>query len=162
MAVVTTKSTAVTAADVLDKVDRRIARARLLTSIGFVNKAAADSNNSVYRFARIPSSAIIRSITINSDAAITGGTAFQLAVYDATNANGGAAIGNLTSFGAASDLSTAGIKTLRPAPADVEKSIWTLLAQPVTDPGKLIDIVLVATASGSTAANISVDVHWTE
>lgn len=161
MAVVTTKSTAVTAADALEKVSRKIARARLLTSIGFVNKAAADSNNSVYRFARIPSTATVRNIVINSDAVITGGTAFQLAVYDQTSQNAGAAIGNLTSFGAAADLSTAGIKSLRPAPADVEKPLWQL-AGLATDPGKLVDIVLVATASGSTAANISVDVHWCE
>lgn len=161
MAVVTAKSTAVTAADVLDKVDRRIARARLLTSIGFVNKAAADNNTSVYRFVRIPSTALIRSITIVSDAAITGGTAYQIAVYDQTSQNAGAAIGNLTTYGTAADLSTAGTKSLRPAPADAEKSIWQLLGLTV-DPGKLVDLVLVATTAGTTAANISMDVHWTE
>lgn len=161
MAVVTTKSTAITAADALEKVSRKIARARLLTSIGFVNKAAADNNASVYRFVRIPSTATIRNVVVNSDAAITGGTAYQLAAYDQTSQNAGAAIGNLTSFGAAVDLSTAGIKSLRPAPADVEKPLWQL-AGLATDPGKLVDIVLVATTAGTTAANISVDVHWCE
>lgn len=161
MAVVTTKSTAITAADALEKVSRKIARARLLTSIGFVNKAAADNNNSVYRFARIPSTATIRNIIINVDAAITGGTGYQLAVYDQTSANAGAAIGNLTSFGAAADLSATGIKSFRPSPADVEKPLWQL-AGLTSDPGKLVDIVLVATAAGTTAANISMDVHWCE
>lgn len=162
MAIVTTKSTAVTAADNKEKVDRRIARARMLTSTGFVNKAAADNNTSVYRFVRIPSSAIVRSITLNSDAAITGGTAYQLAVYDQSSENAGAAIGNLTSFGAAADLSTAGIKVLRPTAADSEKSLWQLLGQTAVDPGKLVDIVLIAGTAGTTAANIQMDVHWTE
>ncbi len=160
MAVVNTKSTVVTNADAGVLSDRKFARARLISSIGFVNKAASDSNASVFRFARLPSNAVIRAITVNSDAAITGGTAYQLAGYD-TATNGGLVIANLTSFGAALDLSTASIKTTRPGAADVEKALWHLLGLTV-DPGKMIDIALLATTAGSTAANISADVVWVE
>jgi hypothetical protein len=161
MALVNTKSTVITNADAGVLSDRKLARARVLSSIGFVIKAASDSNNSVFRFARLPSNAIIRSITVNSDAAITGGTAFQLAGYDTPTANSGVVIANLTSFGAALDLSTAGIKTVLPGAADVEKTLWQLLGL-ATDPGKSVDIALLATTSGSTAANISMDIHWVE
>lgn len=161
MAVVNTKSTVITNADQGVLSDRKFARARLLSSTGFVNKAAADSNASVFRFARLPSNAIIRAITVNADAAITAGTAYQLAGYDTPSANGGVVIGNLTSFGAALDLSAAGIKSVRPAAGDVEKTLWQLLGL-ATDPGKSIDIALLATTAGSTAANISMDVVWVE
>lgn len=160
MAVVNTKGTAVTNADAGVLTDRKFARARLISSIGFVNKAAADSNNSVFRFARLPSNAVIRAVNVNSDAAITAGTAYQLAGYD-TATNGGVVIANLTSFGAALDLTTAGIKTIRPAAADVEKALWQLLGLTV-DPGKMIDIALLASTAGTTAANISLDVVWVE
>lgn len=160
MAVVNTKSTTVTNADAGVLSDRKFARSRLISSIGFVNKAAADSNASVFRFARLPSNAVIREITVNSDAAITAGTAYQLAGYD-TATNGGLVIANLTSFGAALDLSTASIKSVRPGAADVEKALWQLLGLTV-DPGKSIDIALLASTAGTTAANISLDVVWVE
>lgn len=164
MAVVNTKSTVITNAD---------ATARTLTSskitggmylreaVGTVEVAAADDNDSVYRFVRVPSNARITSVERANDA-ITGGTDYNIGVHK-TAADGGAVVSD-NLFGDAIDMSSASAfqdityETTAANISKVEQELWQLLGL-TTDPGLMYDITATGIAVGSGAGTIALRVR---
>jgi hypothetical protein len=159
MAVANTKSTHVGNADnvPVKATPVRVAEGRLKESVATVEVAAADDNGSVYRMHRVRSDARVSSIEIANDA-ITGGTGYDVGVYD-TNENGGAAVDDDV-FASALDLSSAGGFTDRTYEATaaniskVEQALWELLGLS-SDPGKEYDICLTADTVGTAAGTIA-------
>jgi hypothetical protein len=106
MAVVNTKSTLITNADATPvvKSDAGLGGGLLHVAMATVEVAAADDNNSVYRFARLPSNARVVSMRVFCDA-ITAGTDYNVGLYQ-TAANGGAVVDD-NCYADAVDLSSA-------------------------------------------------------
>lgn len=165
MAVVNTKSTHITNGDASPPVltSSYIAAGVLRESVGTVEAAAADDNNSVYRMVRVPSNARITSILLASDA-VTGSTDINVGVYQ-TAANGGAVVSDNV-FGDAVDLSSATgftevlLETTATDIDKVEKRLWELLGLSA-DPLRDYDIALTAIAAASAAGTYSMKVKWT-
>lgn len=158
------KSTAITNADATPRLlnSSFIEDGILRESVGTVEVAAADDDNSVFRMVRVPSNARICSVELFNDA-ITGGTAYHVGAFR-TAADGGAAIDNDV-FATSVDLSSA-----RVAPLDVvfealnidliERRLWQILGL-TSDPGYMVDIGLFAATIGTAAGTISLRVRWT-
>jgi hypothetical protein len=171
MAVANTKSTAITNADATPPVlvNRAIAGADIKISKGICAVAAADDDNSVYRFARLPSNAVIHSIRILNDA-ITGGTAYHCGVWD-TAENGGAVV-DADLFASSVDISagnTAWLELRYEAATTAvidhaERQLWYILdlgaATLASDPNKQYDICLQGATVGTGAGDILMEVHW--
>lgn len=163
MAVVNTKSTAITNADASPTVlnGPHVENGMVRNSVGTVEVAAADSDGSVFRFVRIPSNARIKSIKVFCDA-ITAGTSFDCGLYQ-TAANGGAVL-LAAAFASAVDLSTAitlGTEILFEAKdiANIQKRVWEdggLSAEAI----RFYDICLTGNTVGSAAGTISLSVDY--
>lgn len=163
MAVVNTKSNAITNADAtpLVKSARTLTRAPLFAATATVEVAAADSDGSVFRMVRLPSNAVVYKIDVLNDA-ITSGTDYDFGLYK-TAADGGAVV-DADAFASAVDLSSA-----RVAPLDithealnidkVEKRLFEV-ATLTTDPNILYDLCFTANTVGSAAGTISVVVYY--
>lgn len=175
MAVANTKSTAITNADATPAVltNRAISGAPLQVSIGICEVLAADDNGSVYRFVRLPSNAIIHSISIRNDA-ITGGTDYDCGLYDVAGVNNGAVI-DADLFASSVDISsgvaaTAASTLLRweaATTADIalgEYRLWQIAdagaATLTADPNKQYDICLTGNTVGTGAGTILMRVDW--
>ena len=164
MAVANTKSTLITNADATPPVltSPRTSGAHLREAVGTVEVAAADDNNSVYRFVRVRSNARISSVEHASDA-VTGGTDYNIGVWD-TAANGGVVVSeNL--FSDAIDMSSAHAftdgtyETTATNIASVEQELWQLLGLS-SDPGKDYDIAAIGITVGTGAGTISLRVRY--
>lgn len=159
MAVANTKSTLVTKLDTGKGAPLYLSGASPHAAAATLEVAAADDNNSVYRFARVHSSWRVTSIGLYNDA-ITGGTAFDCGLY--ASADGAAVDSDL--FATAVDLSTA-----RTVPteilfealdiAKIDKRIWELLGL-AADPQVEYDLCLTGTTVGTGAGTISLAVQW--
>ena len=164
MAVVNTKSTAITNADATPPVltSSYIAGGILRESVGTVEAAAADDNDSIYRMVRVPSNARITNVLVASDA-VTGSSDVNVGVWQ-TAANGGAVVSENV-FGDAVDLSSATAYTdviLETTAADIdkaEKRLWELLGLSA-DPQRDYDICLKAVAAASAAGTYSMKVRF--
>jgi len=162
MAVVNTKSTAISNADATPSVanDPHLEGGRLRCSVGKVEVAAADDNNSIYRFCRLPSNAIVHKIEVSNDA-ITSGTDFDMGLYETADNGGAAKDANL--YADAIDLSSAGGPTDRTYEAedinDGDKRIFDALGDS-TDPFRKYDLGMIGIAVGSGAGTILVRVYW--
>lgn len=163
--VVNTKSNQVTNADATPpvKTHNHISHGRLHETVGTVEIAAADSDGSVFRIARVHSSWRISEILRYNDA-ITSGAVYDVGLYDIA-ANGGAAV-NADLF--SSDISlTSASKTgvndqFESADIDIdkiEKAVWELLALSA-DPGKWYDLCYTGDTVGSGAGTLSVRVRY--
>lgn len=123
---------------------------------GVVEVAAADDDGSTYRILRLPSTAVLVSLQIASDALGTS-AAYNVGVYDIA-ANGGAVVDE-DEFGSAISLSSAVAWTEileEAAPTDKEKigqPLWQRLGL-TSDPGKSYDIVATGTTAGDEAGSI--------
>lgn len=164
MAVVNTKSTAITNGDATPVVitNRILTRGPVFTACGTVEVAAGDDDGSVFRFVRVPSNARIISITRFNDA-ITTGTAYEIGLHQ-TAANGGAAA-DADLFATAVDLSSASVVGVeqRFEAADIiniEKRVWELLGL-TADPQRDYDLTFTGTTVGTGAGTISVEVRYT-
>lgn len=164
MAVVNTKSTAITNADATPPVltNSYIADGMLHTSVGTVEVAAADSDGSVFRFVRVPSNARIQSIRVFCDA-ITAGTVYDCGLYQ-TAANGGAVV-DADAYASDVDLSSAittGTEIAFEARdiANVQKRVWEDAAL-TADSFREYDICLTGDTVGSAAGTITLQVTWT-
>lgn len=156
MAVVNTVATALaaqnTAGDKLATVGRP-----LYCSVGSAEVAAADEDTSTYRILRLPSSAVLFSLEIASDALGTN-AAYEVGAYDIA-ANGGAVI-DADEFGSGVSLVSAVAWTHileEAAPTDKSKigmPLWERLGY-TTDPGKAIDIVAYGSTAGDAAGTIA-------
>lgn len=163
MPIVNTKATSITNADATKVIrnDAYFIKTHLKEDTGTLEKGAGDSNNSVYRFARVKSNVRISAINLLNDA-ITGGTAYSCGVYE-TAANG-AAVVSIALFASGVDLSSA-----RAAPLDirhqasdintVEKRLWELLGLD-KDPNKEYDICLTGVTAGGGAGTITLKVQY--
>jgi len=164
MAVVNTKATAISNADADPPVtnDPALEKGLMRECSGTVEVAAADSDNSVYRMCRVPSTARVTSILVGNDA-ITSGTAYDIGVYDEA-ADGGAVI-DANEFASGVDLSSALAFTeyLNEAVAteivDCEKPLWDKLGK-TSDPNLFYDICLTGTTVGSAAGTISMKLKY--
>lgn len=153
MAVVNTLTTALAAQDAAN--DPRATLGWPLQVItGVVEVAAADSDGSTYRILRLPSTAVLVSLEIASDALGTS-AAYNVGVYDI---DGGAAVDE-DEFGSAISLSSAVAWTHileEAAPTDKEKigkPLWERLGLSA-DSAKAYDIVATGTTAGDAAGSI--------
>jgi hypothetical protein len=164
MAVANTKSTEIAGLDAAAPAfaDRRLSHGRVRKKVGTVEVQAADDNGSVYRIARVHSSWAIHSIRVFNDA-ITGGTAFDVGLYE-TAAEGGAAVDD-DAYASALDLSsgsTAGVEAaFESRNVDkVESKVWQD-AGLAADPAMFYDLCVTGDTVGTAAGTISVVVQYT-
>lgn len=164
MAVANTKSAAITAFDASPPthVGSHIAAGILRESVGTVETAAADDNDSIYRMVRLPSNARVTSILLASDA-VTGSSDVNVGIWQ-TAENGGLVVSE-NIFADAVDLSSATAFTevlLETTATDIvkcEKRLWELLGLSA-DPVRDYDLALKAVAAASTAATYSLKAKW--
>lgn len=164
MAVVNTKSTQITNADATPLVltNDHIAKGVVYETVGTVEAAAADDNDSIYRMVRVPSNARITSILIASDA-VTGSSDVNVGVWQ-TAQNGGAVVSENV-FADAVDLSSAVaftenlLETTATDIVKVEYRLWELLGLSA-DPMRHYDICLKAVAAASAAGTYAMKVKY--
>lgn len=165
MAVANTKSSSVTAFDANQLVPSYKHAGPKLSSKDYASIAAADDDGSVYRMVRLPSNAVISQLNVLNDA-ITGGSDFDLGVYD-TEDNGGAVV-DKDLF--ASAISFVGQRTLplnalfESGTVDIVENntrLWELLGLS-EDPQKDYDICFTGNTVGSAAGDIALDCEWTQ
>ena len=165
MGVVNTKATNVTNPDSTPSKANplHIHAARLYEIVGTVEVAAADSDNSVYRMARVHSSWRISSIEVFNDA-ITSGSVYDLGLWD-TAENGGAVVSqelwasDVTMVSARATPTELTYEATATNIDKIEKRLWEL-AGLTSDPGKWYDIAFKATTVGSGAGTISLRVRY--
>lgn len=158
MAVANTKSTYITNADAspVTPSSGLLAGGAVLHQKATLEVAAADDNNSVYRFFRLHTSWTLLQLLLWNDA-IASGTDFDIGAHD-TAANGGAVI-LVNAWGDAVSMASA-----RVAPLDItfeqlnvdkiEKKIWEQLGLS-TDPRKYVDITATGVTVGTAAGTLS-------
>lgn len=166
MAVVNTKATAVSNADSTPPVinPHYAEKATPRVTPFKVAVAAADDDNSVFRLARLKSSAVILNVPV-VNSAITGGTSYNLGFYQ-TAANGGAIVGSGNQLATAVDMSAA-----RAAPLDLRfeaaavttmgQRVWELLGL-TEDPQRDYDLCLTGATVGTAAGDIAGYVGYIE
>lgn len=165
MAVVNTKSTAVTNADssTFTLSSKKIASGKLRESAGVVAVANGDSIGSVLRFARVHSSWRVTDVLLGCTAVTS--AAGDIGLYDIAAAGG--AVVDADFFASAVSIATA-ITTYTqqvmesaadPAlVANVEKSLWELLGLSA-DPGKFYDVAMTLTAAATAAGYVALKVR---
>lgn len=171
MGVANTKSAAITNMDATPAVlnNRSAVRAPTYTAVQTLETAAADDDNSVYRFFRLPSNAKIYSIAVLCDA-ITSGTSWNCGIWD-TAANGGAVV-DADVFASAVDIS-AGVaawlelrfEAATTGPIEyADYELWRLLdlgaATYAIDPQKEFDLCLQGVTVGSSASTITLKITY--
>lgn len=169
MAVVNTKSTAVTNADAATQTNLslKIAGGRLRESVGTVEAVNGDSIGSTFRLARIRSSDRVSRVMLSCDAITT--CAGDVGIYDIA-ANGGAVV-DADFFASAQSLAAALVNqdVTHEADAadagagfghaDVEKPLWQALGL-AADPYKLYDIAVTLTAAAASNGTIAMKVQY--
>lgn len=167
MAVENTKSASITSLDASPPVPVGSYKhaGHVLQSYDFAEVAAADSDASVYRMVRIPSNARVLSLDILNDA-ITGGTDYDLGVYDVAEAGGAVVDANV--FSSAISMVTGRTLPLNAKYESTEVNIdegddrlWELLGLS-SDPNKFYDICFTANTVGSAAGTIALEVKWSQ
>ena len=143
--------------DTLTMPNAKTSKGVLRVSIDTVGITSTDADGSTYRLARVPSNAVLDTITIKNDA-ITGGTDFFLGFYDI---NDGAAIDadallGTTSLASAGDIDGLGSINI----ANFGKEVWEL-AGLTEDPYKLVDIVLTGNTVGTATGTVTAIVKYT-
>jgi hypothetical protein len=170
MAVVTTKSVAVTNADALPQTlsPQRIDGGRLRERLGVIEAGAADSIGSIYRMVRINSGDRVSRVLLSSDAITT--AVGDIGIYDISSVNAGAVV-DADFFASAQALTAALVNVdvtheADPADAgagfglaDVEKPLWQALGL-ATDPGKQYDVAVTLTAAATGAGTVGLKVQY--
>lgn len=169
MAVVNTKSTAVTNADAATQtnISLKIAGGRLRESVGTVEAVNGDSIGSTFRLARIRSGDRVSRVMLSCDAITT--CTGDVGIYDIA-ANGGAVV-DADFFASAQSLAAALVNqdVTHEADAadagagfghaDVEKPLWQALGL-AADPYKLYDIAVTLTAAAASNGTIAMKVQY--
>lgn len=170
MAVVTTKASAVTAADAGTAVKKILSGGILKESVGTLEAVSGDSIASIYRLARVPSNARVSRVLLSCDAITT--CAGDVGVYDIAAVNSGAVV-DVDFFASAQSLATALSNTditheadaadagAGFGQADVEKPLWQALGLSA-DPGKYYDIAVTLTAAAGSAGTVSLKVQYVD
>lgn len=169
MAVVNTKSTAVTNADAATQTNLslKIAGGRLRESVGTVEAVNGDSIGSTFRLARIRSNDRVSRVMLSCDAISS--CAGDVGIYDIA-ANGGAVV-DADFFASAQSLASALVNAdvtheadaadagAGFGHADVEKPLWQALGL-AADPYKLYDIAVTLTAAAAANGTIAMKVQY--
>ncbi len=169
MAVVNTKSTAVTNADAATQTNTslKIASGRLRESVGTVEAVNGDSIGSTFRLARIRSGDRVSRVMLSCDAITS--CAGDVGIYDIA-ANGGAVV-DADFFASAQSLAAALVNqdVTHEADAadagagfghaDVEKPLWQALGL-AADTYKLYDIAVTLTAAAASNGTIAMKVQY--
>ncbi len=166
MAVVTTKSAAITNRDAQPVVlnNAAVTRAPLKKAIGVVAAVSGDDIASKYVFCSIPSNAIVNSATVSCPDIGTTGT-MDLGLYKNT-ADGGAVV-DADFFKAAIDthsgaLTKSGVMYGNVITVALSQSrVWQLLGL-ASDPGLVYDVVGTLAAAQDGSGSISVEVTYAE
>lgn len=167
MAVVTTKSAAITNRDATPKVLNmaRTTGAPLLRSAGLVAVANGDSIGSKLIVCSIPSNAIVSDVKLTTaDIGTTGTT--DVGIYKNT-ADGGAVV-DADFFGSAVSLSGGALaksSVVHEAASaylytDMQEPLWQALGL-TADPNLIYDVVLTLTAASDAAGTVLVEVEYT-
>jgi hypothetical protein len=130
---------------------------------------AADSNNSTYRFCRIPSNARITDIEVMNDAN-TSGTSYKAGVL---LVNGGSTVvtgSDAIFIPAGTSMASAratwtslyfpAVAGASAAAANLTKRVWELLGL-TADPIATYDVVVTAVTAGSAGGSLALKVSWT-
>lgn len=167
MAVVTTKSAAITNRDATPAVlsNARITGAPIQRAAGLVAVANGDSVGSIYIFCSVPSNAIVHDVKVTS-ADIGTTTIADFGVYQ-TTANGGAVV-DADHFGSAVSLKDGAIakssvvheSTVYPY-TSIEKPLWEALGLSA-DSNRMYDVAATLTGASDAAGTILVEVEYTE
>jgi hypothetical protein len=172
MAVVTTKSTAVTAGDAFPQTltAQKIDGGRLRERVGVIEAVSGDSIASIYRMARVSSGDRISRVLLSCDAITT--CAADVGIYDITSVNAGAVV-DVDFFASAQSLATALVNqdVTHEADAadagagfglaDVEKPLWQALGL-ASDPGKQYDLAVTLTAAAGSAGTVALKVQYSD
>lgn len=166
MAVVTTKSAAITNRDATVKVinSGRVTGAPLLRSAGLVAVASGDSIASKLIFCSVPSNAIVSDVKLTSADIGTTMTA-DIGIYK--NTRDGGAVVDADFFGSAVSLSGGAIakssvvheSTVYPY-TNIEKPLWEALGLS-SDPGLIYDVVATLTAAADAAGTVLAEIEYT-
>jgi len=168
MAVVNSKSTAITAFDARPRtrVGSHLHSGSLMVSRGTVEVAAGDDDGSVYRMLRLPSNAIIDGLFPLNDS-ITGGSDYDLGVYDTID-NNLAAVVDVNRFADAISMVGGRAVYLNAAYEDsptgiinMEKRLWERLGLS-SDPNKDYDICYTGVTVGSASGTLGLVCHWSQ
>lgn len=165
MAVVTTKSPAITNRDAVPSVinDGRIERGALRSTHGYVSAVSGDSIASKYILAQVPSTAMVRKVLLSCTAITT--CAGDVGVYRSTKDGGAVVSAGL--FGTAVSLASA----LSNSDVTNESTAYTLdkQEQPLwqaagltSDPGGMLDIAVTLTAAAGSAGTLGVAVEYVD
>lgn len=164
--VANTKSTAVTNGDATPQVKTHasLQHGRLHESVGTVEIAAADDNDSVYRLVRLHTSWRLSELTRYNDA-ITSGVDYDVGFFD-TAENGGAAVlvNALADAVSLASASVTGVSEMYESGGgigveDIEQKIWEMCGLS-SDPNKYVDLCYKGIAVGSGAGTLSVRVRY--
>lgn len=166
MAVVTTKSTAITNRDATppSKGNLQQGPREVFTQPGTVEVANGDSIGSKLLFCSIPSSACMVNLMLFCDA-ITSAAA-DFGIYR-TTADGGAVV-DADCFASAQSIATGitvGTNILHESGvldiSEIEQPLWQVLGL-TSDPGVMYDLVGTLTAAATAAGTVSIRVQYTQ
>lgn len=174
MAVVNTKSTAITNRDATPPVinDGRLERGVKKSAVGSVAVGAADSANSYYPLVSVPTTAMIRGVFATAVAGMTT-LAGNIGVFKTTANSGGtttgvaANTGSNTFFGSASSLASALNRSDVTGAGSYttdkrEQPLWQAIGLSA-DPGGTFDIgVQVTTANTGAAGRVGLEVEYVD
>lgn len=171
MAVVTTKSSAITNRDATLRVATNaiVAGALLREMVGTIEAANGDSIGSKYIFGSVPSNARISAVRYKCDAVTSG--AGDIGIYRTTQDGGAvvvaAAFASAVSIASALSVPTDVTHEADPTDAnsndmglaDVEKPLWQVLGL-TSDPKIMYDVVMTLTAATTAAGTVSLSVQY--
>lgn len=166
MAVVTTKSGAITNRDASPKVlsNSIISKGAIIEAVGTIETTGSDSAGSKYIFAQIPSHARVSAVYLSCDGNNTNG-AGDIGLYKSTDAGG--AVVDADFFASAQAIGTAlknsdvthesGVYGIE----DIEKPLWEALGLS-EDPNLIYDVVMTITTADDAADTVSLKVQYAE
>jgi hypothetical protein len=167
MAVVYTKSAAITALDTAGAAlpNPRLSRSDLKTAIGMVTVANGDSIASIFRVARVPSSARIVQILLRTTAITS--AAGDIGVYRETGVASGVVV-DVDLFASAQSLAAAiniwtdvTNESTTVTPVLSEAPLWQLGGL-TSDPGGMFDIAVTLTAAATAGGSFALAVTYAE
>lgn len=165
MAVVTTKSGAITNRDASPQVKNNphLEGARLKCAVGTLESVSGDSIGSKYIMCSVPSNARVNQVLLYSDDIGTT-TIADIGLYR-TTADGGAVV-DADFFASAVSLKDGALNAVDVTHEagvydidDVEKPLWSGLGLSA-DPGVMYDVVLTLTAASDAAGTVSLKVMY--
>lgn len=173
MAVVNTKSTAITNRDATPYVinDTRIERAVLKSGIGSVAVANGDSATSYYPLVQVPTTAMVRGVLLNTTAITS--AAGNIGVFKTTVNSAGVTTGVAANTGSNTFFASAQSLASALSRSDVtgasgtyttdkrEQPLWQAIGL-ASDPGGFFDIGIVLTAASTAAGRAGLEVQYSD